>query len=167
MTRLRVMTIADGTIATGGQELLDRRPDAGAGWIWLDMQGVDAALEQDILMQRFGISRLAVQDAQRERHPPKFERFDGYVFLLLRELGEVGETDEPVFVHTSMFLLPNVIVTRHDGGSPSVDRVWTELETGTAGKTPDAAHVAYRICRAMVSSLPPTLAFTTRRPAAS
>ncbi len=155
--RIRVMTITGDSIETGGEELLDRRPAAGKGWTWIDLQGVDAALEREILTQRFGISRLAVQDAQRERHPPKFERFDDYVFMLLRELGVSSDTDEPVFVHTSLFLGRDFVVSRRDNDSPSLDLVWGEIASGTDDAALEAPHLAYLICRAMVDQYTPVV----------
>ena len=48
--------------------------------------------EYKMLNERFGVPHLAIQDAHRDRHPPKLEVFDKLIFIILRDLLSEGET---------------------------------------------------------------------------
>jgi hypothetical protein len=90
MIRARLIDHADGAVLEGGIELLEAWSQARQT-LWLDLENEAPDAERSLLESRFGISPLAVDDAQRQRHPPKLELFDGYLFLLLK--GFSAETD--------------------------------------------------------------------------
>lgn len=74
-------------LTTGGEELLaswQQQPDA---ILWADLADHDPGSERHMLVERFGLHPLAIQDAQRQRHQPKIEAFPNHVFLLLKGLG--------------------------------------------------------------------------------
>ena len=126
MKGLRIM-IFDTTagLRTGGTELLAERPLDSAGWIWVDLDGADKAQERELLVSTFGIWPIAIQDAQRDRHPPKQELFHNCLFLLLRELhGADADHDEYSYNHLSLFVGENFLVTRRGQASESIDGVW-------------------------------------------
>ena len=56
---------------------------------------------------------LAVQDAGRERHPPKLELLDHYFFLMLREIGVDDDGEELNVSQLSLFVGENVLLTYH------------------------------------------------------
>src|SRR5262245_26316741 len=70
----------------GGDELLDRAAETKAGWLWVDLESLDPTEERALLSDRFNIHPLALQDAQRDRHPPKLEVFGDVAFVLLKAL---------------------------------------------------------------------------------
>jgi magnesium transporter len=70
---------------TGGEELIERWQTSTDGVIWIDIDAESRERETPLL-QQFGIHRLAIEDAQRDRHPPKIESFDNFIFVLLRGL---------------------------------------------------------------------------------
>ncbi len=139
---------------TGGEELLDQ-PVPADGWVWVDLCGLDTARERDILQGRFGVSPLAVQDAQRDRHPPKLELFDASLFLLLRELAPGARSGDAPFAHFAIFLSRDFMVTRSAGASPALDKVWGQLEAAQLKLNKGPGHVAYRLCRAVVDQYTP------------
>ena len=73
----------DGSIRTGGSELLIEWQRHREGRFWLDIQEEDVPGERKLL-ENLGLHTLAVQDAQRDRHPPKLEEFDDFTFVLYR-----------------------------------------------------------------------------------
>ncbi len=149
-TRLRVMIHGPDGRRTGGGELLDQ-PVPQDGWLWVDLCGVDASRERAILEDRFGISPLAVQDAQRDRHPPKLELFDESLFLLIRELAP----GDALFAHFAIFLSRDFMVTRSATASHALDRVWSQLEAGKLKLNKGPGHVAYRLCRTVIDQYTP------------
>ena len=111
----------------GAMQLLDE----WQGWqdtlLWADFAGEEPEQEKRILIERFGFHPMAIQDAQRERHPPKMEPFDDHVFILLKGLGK--ETPDFTFetIQIALFVGKRFLVTRHSDDSPSIDRLWQEV----------------------------------------
>lgn len=157
MSEIRVMTFDPRSgVRTGGEELLEAPPDTEGGWMWADFDSIDKDHERALLQRHFGLQLLAIQDAQRERHPPKHELFDHYVFMLVRELTDPEITsDDPRYTHVAMFAGERFLVTRRNRPSPSVDNTWKvstadELERGPA-------HTVFRVCRQMVDHYTPVV----------
>lgn len=120
-----------------GLKIVDTGDSALASWhhrggladqsqaIWLDLEAEpDPAEEARLLRTEFGINAMALQDAQRHRHPPKYEAFQGYYFTLLR--GLVGESKSIEFqtMQLSIFVGERFIVTRHEEPSLSTAAAW-------------------------------------------
>lgn len=155
MSQLRVMIYErGGGLRSGGEELLDSLPTGEGAWSWVDFEGFDKERESELLTRQFGIRKLAIQDAQRDRHPPKYELFDKYLFMLVRELSVTGPADtDPRFNHLSLFVGENFLVTRRAQSSVSMDEVWKTTTVAQLERGP--AHVVYRICRHVVDGFTP------------
>lgn len=135
---------------TGGEELIAAWENDSEAIVWVDLADNPADEEGEFLRRRFGIHPLAIQDAQRDRHPPKLERFDGYLFLLLKALNADTPSLDSGYIQLAMFIGHRFLVTRHSGASPSVEAVWSQ-ESGapqTLQNGPD--EVALIIARRMV-----------------
>ncbi|MEO8223757.1 MAG: magnesium/cobalt transporter CorA [Gammaproteobacteria bacterium] len=145
---MRVMLVdpATGTRRTGGRELLAARSTPGT-WAWLDLDNEDTEAERTLLTSDFGIHPLAVQDAQRDRHPAKLETFEQHTFMLLK--GLTADTTDIDFdtLQIAMFLSADFLVTRRIVESVSIDRAWNQVveEGAIAGLRP--SDVVYRIAR--------------------
>ncbi len=59
----------------GGAELIDAWESATSSSIWVILEDESEDAESKLLTRRFGIHRLAVADALRDRHPPKIGAF--------------------------------------------------------------------------------------------
>jgi len=134
----------------GGAELLEawrQNPDAR---LWLDLSDQEPQAERRLLVDGFGLHPLAVADAQRSRHPPKFEAFDGHAFILLKGLGPDASSFEFETIQISIFVGERFLVTRHSGPSPSIDRLWQDTlqDPGLIATGPDA--LALRLSRISV-----------------
>ena len=141
-------------LRTGGEELLGFEAVNEGAWLWADFDAVDNGTEHDLLRKHFGLQSLAIQDAQRERHPPKHELFDDYLFLLLRELSDANVgCDDPHFTPIAIFAAGNFLVTRRNHPSPAIDETWKNSTIRQLERGP--AHIVYRICRAIVDRYTP------------
>jgi magnesium transporter len=125
---------------SGGQELLNEWRDTQNTTVWIDLFEVASDSEADLLKQYFQLHPLAIQDAQRDRYPPKIESFQDHTFVLLKGLD--AETQDIDFgtIQIAIFIGPRFIVTRHTGPSPSIDKLWAQAETdpGLLAKGADA-----------------------------
>ena len=150
MIRTMLYSPTSGTLATGGEELLETWRRDPVSIIWADFTENDSATEKKILTSVFGLHPLAIQDAQRSRHPPKVERFSDNLFLLLKGLQTTPVDFEFATIQLAIFIGERFLVTRHSGPSPSIEMLRQEIEQDPAqlGAGPDV--VALRLCRIMV-----------------
>jgi magnesium transporter len=107
----------------GDDALLETFGDGGT-ILWIDLYGEEEQQEQQLLEETFGIHAMAVQDAQRERHPPKYEAFDDYYFLLLKGLSVEATDIDFDTIQIALFVGENYIITRHAEKSLSIDTLW-------------------------------------------
>ena len=142
---------------TGGLELLDQWDALQGSWIWVDISGVPDDVERKILAERFSIPRLAIQDAHRDRHPPKLEVIDQLVFIIMRDLLGTSETREPLVAQLSLFLGEKFLVTRHHGAVPAVEAVIQAAEAQSSRLDAGPAHVAYRLIRRIIDNYTPVV----------
>ena len=112
--------------------------------LWADFSGESPEQERQVFTSDFGLHTMAVQDAQRLRHPPKLEPF------LLKGLGQ----DNPLFefdtIQIAMFVGRRFLVTRHTGDSPSTDILWHEVERDRTVLTRGPDALALRLSRIIV-----------------
>lgn len=121
MIRTVLYNPASKTTEFGAAELISKWQENPDSIIWFDLESSDEA-EIRTYLQRFNLHPLAIQDASRNRHPPKIERFDDFVFLLLRGLdASTTEIDFGV-IQLPVFVGKNFLVTRHN--KPSVSSNW-------------------------------------------
>ncbi|HSG90271.1 MAG TPA: magnesium transporter CorA family protein [Pseudomonadales bacterium] len=126
--RIRVVLDVPGSpVRRGGVELIDDFPDDPAARLWIDMQGPPDAVEQTILVDRFGIGEATVAEAQSPRYPPKVEPFDKHVFMLLRGLDARSDSIEFGTIQIALFVGDRWVISRHTDVSPSADITWDEL----------------------------------------
>lgn len=134
----------------GAMQLLDEWQVRQDTVLWADFMDEDPEQEKATLIERFGLHPMAVQDAQRQRHPPKLEDFDDHVFILLKGLGK--ETPDFTFetIQIALFVGKRFLVTRHSDNSPSIDKLWREVERDPQlfVRGPDA--LALRLSRIVV-----------------
>ena len=134
----------------GAMELLDAWQGRQNMLLWADFWDEEPAQEQQILIERFGLHPMAIQDAQRQRHPPKLEAFDDHAFILLKGLGR--ETPDFAFdtIQIALFVGKRFLVTRHSDSSPSIDRLWQEMESDQSLFARGTDALALRLSRIIV-----------------
>ena len=150
MIRTMLYRPSDGEMVTGSEELLDvwqREPDA---IIWADLADNEPEAEKQTLLSYFDLHPLAIQDAQRDRHPPKIETFPDNVFILLKGLRTISNEFQFGTIQLAMFVGERFLVTRHSGESPSIEMLREEATRSAELLAGGPDGLALRLCRVMV-----------------
>jgi magnesium transporter len=132
---------------------LPRLAKSKRGLLWVDFSGEAPEVCQPILEQ-FGFHPLAIDDALQERHTPKVDDWDDYLYLVLDTihllsrdgLGWDTESEE-----LDIFLGRNFIVTHHDLPIPPLDEVWANLPRDLRTLQEGADHLLYKIIDRLTS----------------
>lgn len=111
----------------GGIELIDSWEESENSLIWLDIEG-ETNDKDELLLKRFGIHPLAIQDALRPRHPPKVERFADFMFILLRGLDADSDGIDFGVIQLSIFIGNRFLISRHTEKSVSANWLFSRLE---------------------------------------
>ena len=108
--------------------------------IWIHIEGALSETDQELLREKFKLHPLALQDASRDRHPPKLEVFSDHTFLLFKTLSLNTSNTDFTTIQFAMFVGDRFLVTRTSGPSRSVTLLRKELEEGSFEfeLTPDA-----------------------------
>ncbi len=153
-----VVVIIDCAVYRGGNRvpLTDRADDAGAaraeartadgGFVWIGLYQPTAEEMSDIA-STFNLHPLAVEDALSAHQRPKLERYPGdHVFMVLKTLWYVDETDAVETGEIAVFVGPDFVVTvRHGTGSElAFTRRDLESQAGVLDHGPFS--VLYSVC---------------------
>jgi len=115
------------------------------------VQSTNDKKEEGIFLEAtFGLHPLAIQDAQRDRHPPKIEVFDNHTFVLLKGLSADSENIDFKTIQLALFVGERFLVTRHTGTSLSVGRLDERIARGKARDVRDGSTLALQLCRLIV-----------------
>lgn len=120
MIKTRLFDPITQNTTSGGPELIEIWKDSESSVLWLDFNAAESGIEKTLLLE-MGIHKLAVEDAQRKRHPPKIEEFSDYVFLLFRGLDASTNGMEFATIQLAVFVGERFLITRHNKPSSSVD----------------------------------------------
>ncbi len=157
MIRSLLYEAATGRCTIGGEEQIEVWRDSTGLTIWVDLLEVPKDAEAEIMRGSFGLHPLAIQDAQRDRHPPKVEGFGDHTFVLLKGLDAESQDLHFGTIQIAMFVGTRFLVTRHGGESPSIDRLWNDVEADPSliGAGPDS--LAIMLSRRVVNRYLPIL----------
>ena len=111
----------------GGKELIADWKTSDSKLIWVDVAG-EPHYSEEALLNEFNIHPLAIQDALRPRHPPKLERFDDFLFILLRGLDADSTGIDFGVIQLSLFVGNRFLLTRHAQPSVSANWLFEELQ---------------------------------------
>jgi len=116
--------------------------------VWVDLQGDDAQPHREFLQTRLGLPKLAIDDALRQRHPPKYEDLDdGWCFQLMRGFDGDSSDVKSGTIQLALFWRENLVVTRHAKPSASVTEVRKLIEDGEKPVPENASRLLYAIRR--------------------
>lgn len=145
-----------GKIRQGGRELIEAWQATPDSLVWVDIEGESHDVEKALLSD-FEIHPLAIQDAQRQRHPPKIERFQDFLFILLRGLDANTDGIDFGVIQLSLFVGDRFLLTRHAQQSVSANWLFDKLESDptlmTEGPGALAVHLSNRLARRYVEIL--------------
>lgn len=116
-------------VTPGGQELIDVWRADPALLLWLDLNSEEPERDQEIL-EALSIHPLAVQDAMRDRHPPKIEQFSDYLFILLKGLHAQTEGIDFNNIQLSLFIGERILISRHNKESQSANWLYEQVQSG-------------------------------------
>ena len=157
MIRTLLYDPATEQLQSGGQELLDTWRESADTILWIDCFELPQAEERRLLQTYFSLHALAIQDAQRTRHPPKVEPFEDHTFVLLKGLD--AETQDINFgtIQIAIFVGERFVVTRHTGESPSIDKLWSQTEAKPQLLASGADFLSVRLASIVVNRYLPIL----------
>jgi len=107
----------------GDESLIEIWRSVPGYYLWVDIDSHDLETERELL-KNLKCHPLAITDVQRERHPPKIELFDNYIFMLYRGIFE--PKSDLLFDHLQigMFVGQNILITRHPRSSISISNLF-------------------------------------------
>jgi len=125
---------SDKSCVYGDQSLIEEWQKNPVDKLWVDFDSHNKEDER-FFLKKLGCHSLAITDAQRDRHPPKIEEFDDYIFMLYRGIYQPGE--DLVFDHLqiSMFVGINILITSHARKSISIDKLFATEGEKYLGKS--------------------------------
>ncbi|MFM9269595.1 magnesium transporter CorA family protein [Halomonas elongata] len=133
---------ADGHATLGGEELIAHWRESADSRIWIDLQGEGMAREREML-EAFGCHPMAIDDAHRDRHPPKIEEFDDHTLILYRGISSFDDELDYVPQQMAFLLGERFLISLHPGQAMSVDRLFEREGEHLLGWSPE--YVALRI----------------------
>ena len=128
----------------GGKELIADWEASNSKLIWVDIER-EPNYSEEALLDEFGIHSLAIQDALRPRHPPKLERFENFLFILLRGLDAESSGIDFNVIQLSLFIGDRFLLTRHSKPSVSVNWLFKELQRDASLMNEGPGSLAIRI----------------------
>lgn len=150
MIRTILYNKASSEVTSGGKELVSVWQQDADTRIWFDCSGEPEDEEKQFLQDSFGLHPMAIQDAQRPRHPPKVESFDDYTFLLLKPLSDESQDLHFASIQLAIFIGERFLVTRCSGNSPVTDVLFEETTRNADLLGIEPASLALRLCRRLV-----------------
>ena len=122
MIRTQLLTVSR-ELLIGGEELIDRWKHDGSGYIWIDLEGEKNAKEKAIL-QSLNCHKLAIEDVQRYRHPPKTETFDNHTLILYRGITSFKKDLTFNQMTIALFAGDRCLISCHPHSSTGINNYW-------------------------------------------
>ncbi|GGA85846.1 putative metal ion transporter YfjQ [Neiella marina] len=121
---IRVALFSDQQFNVGGFELVEQWR-AESGFIWIDLMQEPKEQER-VLLQKLGCHSLAIEDAQRDRRPPKVESFDQLSLVLYRGFSKTEELLDVKTMALAAFVGEQILITRRTEPSFGVEALWQD-----------------------------------------
>ena len=124
--------------------------------IWVDMESPTAADEQ-VLLDVFHFHPLTVEDCRENRHYPKVEEFEDYLYFIVH--GVRADTSPERFntIELDGFLGPNYVITYHHDFFRSIANVKQLLHTTPVACQRGAVFLLHQILDQVVDYYSPVL----------
>ena len=124
--------------------------------IWIDMESPTADDEQ-ILLEVFKFHPLTVEDCRENRHYPKIEEFDGYIYFIVHGVTADISPDRFNTIELDGFLGPNYVITYHHAMFRSINNVKQLLRTTPIACQRGPAFLLHQILDQIVDFYSPVL----------
>ncbi|GHC16761.1 magnesium transporter CorA family protein [Aidingimonas halophila] len=137
-----LLVTSEGESLAGGEELIERwRADDGSH-IWIDMQGEPMERER-LLLETFECHPMAINDAHRDRHPPKIEEFETHTLIIYRGISSFDAELNYAPQQMCFFISDRYLISLHPGEALSIERLFGNEGNALLGRSPE--HVALKI----------------------
>nr|WP_319495111.1 magnesium/cobalt transporter CorA [uncultured Desulfobacter sp.] len=118
---------------------------------WIQITGTNDHFVFSKLGELFNIHTLTLEDMVNPAHPPKFEDFDNYYYITLKQLAFDPTTHEISETQVSMAVMENVVIFIQDKPSPCLKAVEKRLLAGRGNiRTAGPGYLAYALSDAVV-----------------
>jgi magnesium transporter len=128
------------------------------GLLWLDFCNEPLESCEPILRQVFKFHPLAIEDALEERHVPRVDDWQAYLYLVLHAISFDPQAEDPLPTgELDIFLGPNYLVTHRTEPIASVDRLWEISDRDARHLQNSAGYLLYRLVDELVSQYMPVV----------
>jgi len=128
------------------------------GLLWVDLQQEEVDRCRPLLLETFGFHPLAVDDALEERHVPKVDAWEGYIYLVLHAIQFTPEADKPLTtLELDFFVGKNYLVTYASKPIAALDRVWEFYQRDERGLARGVERLLYEISDELVADTMPVI----------
>jgi magnesium transporter len=152
--------IVDSAVYRQGKRIVDDLPPSELGrvrklatepgdFVWV---GLHDPSEQELatVEEEFGLHPLAVEDAFTAHQRPKLERYEHTLFLTLKSLWYVDESDAVETGEINMFVGDDFVITVRHGTGSELHSARRDLEAKTTVLTHGPSAVVYAVCDRVV-----------------
>lgn len=124
--------------------------------IWVDME---APTEDDerVLLDVFKFHPLTVEDCHENRHYPKVEEFEDYIYFIVHGVRADTSPDRFITIELDGFLGPNYVITYHHDMFRSINNVKQLLRTTPVACQRGPAYLLHQILDQVVDFYSPVL----------
>ncbi|TVP46197.1 MAG: magnesium and cobalt transport protein CorA [Halomonas sp.] len=137
-----IITTPTGDVYEGDESLLAKWKSQPDSHIWIDMQGETQESERAIL-DAFDFHPMAIQDAHKERHPPKIEEFNNHTLIIYRGISSFDAELNYSPQQLCFFIGEKFLVTLHPSEALSIERLFYDQGRVLLAHSPE--HVALRV----------------------
>ena len=124
--------------------------------IWVDMESPTAADER-VLLDVFHFHPLTVEDCRENRHYPKVEEFNDYIYFIVHGVTANTSPDRFNTIELDGFLGPNYVITYHHDMFRSINNVKQLLRTTPIACQRGSAFLLHQILDQVVDFYSPVL----------
>jgi magnesium transporter len=152
--------IVDSAVYRQGKRIVDDLPPSELGrvrklatepgdFVWV---GLHDPSEEELatVAEEFGLHPLAVEDAFTAHQRPKLERYEHTLFLTLKSLWYVDESDAVETGEINMFVGDDFVVTVRHGSGSELHSARRDLEAKSTVLTHGPSAVVYAVCDRVV-----------------
>ncbi|MDP2505784.1 MULTISPECIES: magnesium transporter CorA family protein [unclassified Oceanobacter] len=122
-----LMINSSGQSFSGGEELIHDWCGDNNSRLWLDLtsEGAEKYHQERQLLLGLGCHALAIEDAQRDRHPPKYEAFEDHVFILYRGIAHFDSELHYQPQSVAFFISERLLISYHPLPTESINLLMT------------------------------------------
>lgn len=126
-SNLKWFLITELDVISGDDDLYEKWRNTPDSLIWLDIEGSSTEATTLILEDKFDLEPADIQDAMRDRHPPRFAGHQEQIFLLLKSLDSDSHTLDFSAQQLAIFSGKNYLITRHNHRSNYIETLHQHL----------------------------------------